>query len=130
MCTFVYFFPLSFSIIYKSTNTHDLKFYLYEDTRQADAFFFFFWHLSLGWSNTNTKTQPVPWALKALSNNGLKRPHSAGSNMHFGVSARSLTQLLEGEQMCPSPWMNYESTVNHPYSPSPYQMCLAAGSLE
>lgn len=54
-----------------------------------------FLHLSLGWTNTNTKFQPVPWALKALGNNSLKRPHSAGSNMRFVVSARSLIQLLE-----------------------------------
>lgn len=54
-----------------------------------------FLHLSLGWTNTNTKIQPEPWALKALGNNSLKRPYSAGSNMRFVVSARSLIQLLE-----------------------------------
>lgn len=90
--------------------THTISnFYLYEDKCQSDVLY-----LSLGWTTTNTKTQPVPWALKALSNNGLKHPHSAGSNMRFVVSARSLAQLLEGEQMCTSPWINYESTANHP----------------
>ena len=73
---------------------------------------------------------PCEDTCKKNASDWLKRTHSEGSNMRLVVSARSLTWLLKGEQMCPSPWMNYEFTVDHPYSPSLYQMCLAAGNLE
>lgn len=75
------------SIIFKSAKKIT---FLNFGTRQWDA-------IVALWRRTNT-AQPVPWAQKALSNNALKRPHSAGSNLGFVASVHSLTQPWEGEQ--------------------------------
>ena len=62
-----------------------------------------------------------------------KTEDAAGVNLSTSVCVFLLIRTPEhtpdkgGEQMCPSAWMNYESTVSHTYLSSLNPISLAAG---